>query len=296
MWEFKKISMEDGELLKKYLINDNNLCCEFSFANNVLWNSESRLEFQIVEDVLVYRMVYDEKIVYCTPDFKGKPKQILDFINANAESIGKNYIITNLNEKMVQEIKGCDSNHYEFATNRDYSDYIYLVDNLANLTGKKYHKKKNHLNKFLKSYEFTYEEINADNRDECREMKDIWMANHDMSSQSLQIESKAIDDALNHFEEFDFLGGLIRVEGVVKAFTLGERLSSDTFVTHFEKALDEVNGIYAVINQQFAKNALQGKYIYVNREEDMGLLGLRQAKLSYYPEIVYDKYMAWKNA
>lgn len=296
MSEFKKISMEDGELLRKYLISDNNLCCELSFGNNILWNSEDRLEFQIVEDVLVYRMIYDEKIVYSTPDFKGKVKEIMEFVDRNAQAVGKRYVFSSLTEAMVCEIKECFGEEYSFETDRDYSDYIYLVDNLAQLAGKKYHKKKNHLNKFLKNYEFTYEAIGAENKNECRELKNIWMASRELESKTLQIESRAIDMALEHFHEFGFIGGLIRVEGVVKAFTLGERLSSDTFVTHFEKALDDVDGIYAAINQQFAKNALQGKYTYVNREEDMGLEGLRQAKLSYNPEKVYDKYVAKKNA
>lgn len=292
MSEFKKIALEDGVLLRKYLVNDNNLSCEFSFGNNVLWNPGGKLEYQIVEEVLVYRMIFEEEIVYCTPDFKGKVSRIVHFIEADAASIGKKYSISCLNVKMMGELKDAFPEQYVFTTNRNQSDYIYLVDKLAELKGGKYHKKKNHVNKFRKNYEFSYEEIGEDNIEECRAMKNLWMLKRETMDESLQVETKAIDMALDHYKEFGFTGGLIRVEGKVKAFTMGERLSSDTFVTHFEKAMDDMDGLYAIINQQFAQNTLQGNYVYVNREDDMGLEGLRQAKLSYYPEYVYDKYAA----
>lgn len=292
MTEFKKISMEDRELIKGYLLNDNNLSCEFSFGNNILWNPEDRLEYQIVEDVLLYRMIFEEEIVYCTPDFKGKVCRIIHFIEEDAADIGKKYMISCLNEKMMGELKEAFPNRYVFSMNRNQSDYIYLVDNLAELKGKTYHKKKNHVNKFKKNYEFSYEEIGKENLEECREMKNLWMSKKEVMNESLQVETKAIDMALDHYKEFGFIGGLIRVDGCVKAFTMGEQFSSDTFVTHFEKAMDDMDGLYAIINQQFAQNALQGKYQYVNREDDMGLEGLRQAKLSYYPEVIYDKYVA----
>lgn len=284
--------MEDGELLRKYLINDNNLSCEFSFGNNILWNPGERLEYQIVEDVLIYRMIYEEEIVYCTPDFKDRVQEFLDFVETDSKQTGKSFLISCLNEKMTEEIKAVSGNKYKFETNRAQSDYIYLVDSLAGLSGRKLHKKKNHLNYFLKNYEFTYEEINKNNAKECKDMKNRWMAGKEEVRGSLLVESGAIDTALDYFETFGFLGGLIRINGEVKAFTLGERLSRDTFVTHFEKAEENMNGLYTAINQQFAKNTLSGKYTYVNREDDMGLEGLRQAKLSYYPEMVYDKYVA----
>lgn len=293
MSEFKKISIKDGDILRKYLMNGNNLSCEFSFGNNVLWDPDGKLEYRIMEDVLIYRMIFEEETVYCIPDFRGQVQKVMEFVERDAGQFGKEYVISCLNEKMTEEIKAVYGRKYVFKTNRDQSDYIYLVDNLAELKGGKYHKKKNHLNNFMKNNEFTYEEINESNIGECRAMKNLWMERREEVNKNLQIESGAIDAALDHFKEFGFIGGLIRVDGEVKAFTLGERQSADTFVTHFEKAMDDINGLYTIINQQFAQNALQGTYTYVNREDDMGLEGLRQAKLSYYPEVVHDKYTAY---
>lgn len=294
MLEFKKIFIEDGNLIRKYLIESSNMCCEFSFGNNVLWNADEKLEYCIVEECLLYRMVYDEEVKYCTPGFKGNADKLLELIHEDAEMLGKDYRITCLSEEMKQEIESIKPSQYVFETDRAHSDYIYVVDELARLSGKKFHKKKNHLNKFLKNYDFTYEEISSDNVEDCIKMKNEWMESRSEKTQSLMIESRAIDEALLNFEKFGFIGGLIRIDGKVCAFTLGERLCTDTFVTHFEKALDGVDGLYAAINQQFAQNALNEKFIYVNREEDLGLEGLRQAKMTYNPQIIYNKYIARK--
>lgn len=290
--------MEDRETIRKYLMHNDNLCCEFSFGNNILWDREGKMEYALVEDTLIYRLPLENEVIYCTPDFHGKVSTILQFIDLDSKNIGKPYAITCLTETMKDEMiaMGDPALSYEFTMDRDHCDYIYSVEKLATLSGGKYHKKKNHLNQFLKSYSnYSYEEISGDNIEECREMKNEWMRRHKergIFSDSLAYESGIIDAALDHYEEFGFEGGLIRVDGDVKAFTIGERLSFNTFVTHFEKALDDVVGIYAAINQQFAEHTLLGQYEYVNREDDMGLEGLRQAKLSYNPQMIYEKYVA----
>ena len=286
---FNKITIDDREIINKYLIQDNNLSCEFSFGNNILWDADSKLSYTIYNDVLIYRMNYDE-LVYCVPDFREKAEEVLKFIDEDASDMGRKYRITCLSENMVREIKEI-SDAYEFNMERDRCDYIYDLLELKELKGKKFHKKKNHLNKFLQNYEFTYEEINEGNIRECLEMKNIWMKSREMD-ESLEFESRAIDYAFANYEKFDFLGGLIRIDKYVAAFTMGERLGSDIFVTHFEKGLDEIDGIYVAMNQQFSEYLYDKGYRYVNREDDLGLPGLRQAKLSYRPYVIYEKYTA----
>lgn len=309
MAEFKKIALSDGERLRKYLVSDNTLCCEFSFGNNILWNPDQKLEFEFINDVLIYRMIFDDEITYCTPDFKEHAKCVIEFIEQDAKTIGKPFSITCLNEEMTKQIEQALPGHYRFETNRDKCDYIYLTEKMMKLSGKDLHKKKNHLNKFLKSYEFTYETIDDSNKKDCLMMKSEWLESKvaaieeqakeddsidaDEVKSTLYIDSKAINDALEHFDEFQFVGGLIRIDGKVVAFTIGERLSSNAFVTHFEKALDGYDGLYAAINQQFTEHEL-AEYTYVNREDDLGIPGLRRAKESYHPAILYDKYSAVK--
>ncbi|MCM1467528.1 MAG: phosphatidylglycerol lysyltransferase domain-containing protein [Alistipes sp.] len=302
MLEFKKITIKDGKRLKPYLKSDGQYACEFTFGNNVLWNVDGLLEYVITEETLIYRLMYKDKIVYCVPDFRGKVKSVLDKIGGDAQSREMPYCITCLSEEMVGQIKDAAPNRFAFSFDDAHSDYIYPVEKLASLSGKKLHKKKNHWNQFMKNYAFTYEAICAKNTDDCRKMKEKWFelrfaalekeGASEEEKNSLVWEAKTLDTALEHFEEFEFTGGLIRVDGEVLAFTLGEPVNDETFVVHFEKAYGDVNGLYTTINQQFVEHELLGKYRYVNREEDMGLPGLRKAKMSYYPEFLYEKWVA----
>ncbi len=190
---------------------------------------------------------------------------------------------------MKQTLEELFPNTFAFSYNRDYSDYIYLVEDLMYLKGKKFHGKRNHINQFLKNNEFTYEPMTPENIPECREMNEKWKEQNDSGdSRSLETELRAVDMAFRYFEKFGFVGGLIRIRGEVAAFTIGERLNSDTFVSHIEKAYHDIQGLYPMINQQFALNCMEG-YKYVNREEDMGVEGLRKAKLSYNPVIILEK-------
>lgn len=302
MLEFKKITIEDGTYLKLYLRNKGQYACEFTFGNNILWDTDGLLEYAVVEEVLIYRMIYPDKNVYCVPDFYGKTKRLLDILEEDAESCCRNYCITCLNSRMVEEMKEIYPDKYEFSFDEAHSDYIYLTEKLATLSGKKLHKKKNHWNQFIRNQDFVYEKISEENIEDCRKMKNAWcqkrlaeLSDDEETSEerkSVIWESKAVDLALEHFDEFGFTGGLIRISGEAVAFTLGEPVNEDTFVVHFEKAFAHVNGLYTAINKLFVENELLGKYQYVNREEDMGLPGLRQAKLSYYPEFLYEKWMA----
>lgn len=288
---FNKITIKDRDIINKYLIQDNNLSCEFSFGNSILWDADGVLTYTVYNDVLIYRMNYD-RLIYCIPDFKKRTGEILKYIDEDAGKMEKEYMITCLSENMVKEIKEI-SDEYEFNMDRDKCDYIYDLDELRKLNGKKFHKKKNHLNKFLQSYEFAYEVINENNIAECLEMKNEWM-NGRSRDESMETESRAIDRAFENYKAFDFCGGLIRIDGRVAAFTFGERLGSETFVTHFEKGMEEIDGIYVAINRQFSDYLYSRGYRYVNREDDLGLEGLRQAKLSYRPCTIYEKYTAVK--
>lgn len=302
MLEFKNITIEDKVLLKPYLNNAGQYACEFTFGNNILWNADGLLQYVIKDELLIYRMLYEDKTVYCVPDFHGKVKQMLGLIESDAKIFDKPYCITCLNGVMAEQIKEVYPDKFTFSFDDAHSDYIYSVEKLAALSGKKLHKKKNHWNNFRKNYEYVYETMNADNARDCRTMKERWfkerlavMERDGVSkdeTDSLLWEKQTIDTALDKFEVFDFTGGIIRVEGEVLAFTLGEPVNDETFVVHFEKAFSDVNGLYTTINQQFVEHELLGKYRYVNREEDMGIPGLRKAKQSYYPEFLYEKWVA----
>jgi Uncharacterized conserved protein len=175
---------------------------------------------------------------------------------------------------------------------RDNADYVYRVSDLANLAGAKYHKKRNLVKQCLEKYQCQYEEITLKNISECIAMQDRWCKVRECGlDPGLCHEYNAIRDAFTYFELFNLIGGVIRVNGVIEAYSLGEELAPNTAVCHFEKAMPDIQGLSQLINQWFSLRSLRG-FEFVNREQDLGISGLRQAKESYYPHHMIEKFTA----
>ena len=183
---------------------------------------------------------------------------------------------------------------FDLSEDRNNSDYVYRVANLASLNGRKYAKKRSHIKQCLKSHDCVFEMITEQNIDECRELLSRWCNNRQCDlDPGLCGESRAISTTFDLFDEFGLLGGAIRVDGLIQAFSIGERLNDSTAVWHFEKAMPDINGLGQLINQWFALECLQGVE-FVNREQDLGIPGLRQAKESYYPDHLVDKFSVFR--
>jgi uncharacterized protein len=173
---------------------------------------------------------------------------------------------------------------------RNNSDYVYLTQNLVRLSGNKYHTLKNHINRFSKQFDWEYLPLTADLIGECLELQEEGCRlKQCLESPSLLSEEQAIIEAMNHFDQLNYKGAVIRAEGKVEAFTLGEILNPETVVIHIEKANPQLPGLYSLIQQQFLEREWN-EIPYVNREQDLGLAGLRKAKLSYHPEFMVNKY------
>ena len=172
---------------------------------------------------------------------------------------------------------------------RDNADYVYRREDLATLAGRHFTKKRNHINQCLAAYDCQYELITKKTVPECLAMQDRWCAARDCKTEpGLCGEYRAIVETLRNYREFPLTGGAIRIDGTIEAFTVGEPLNPSTAVTHFEKAMPQFQGLAQVTNQWFAKNNL-GDVTYVNREQDLGIPGLRKAKESYYPDHLVEK-------
>jgi len=169
--------------------------------------------------------------------------------------------------------------------NPDSWDYIYRRSDLETLSGRKYTKKRNHLNHFYATHQFQYETILPEHAEELSAALDRFSqrkANEDISDLLVQEEILTVKKILPEIKEVGLFGGLIRINGVVKAFTLAYRHTADTVEVAVEKADSTIRGLYQAINREFAAS-LPPEILYINREEDMGIEGLRQAKKSYYP-------------
>ncbi|MBQ7544787.1 MAG: DUF2156 domain-containing protein [Synergistaceae bacterium] len=181
-----------------------------------------------------------------------------------------------------------------FTEDRDQYEYLYSVKDLVELKGKTYRQKRNRVRAFLDGYEWDYEELTPAVFSEVMDFQERWRVRRESTmtpdeAESLDGEDEAISNAFSKWDEFQLCGGLLRVDGQIIAYTIAEELDPENLDIHFEKAFGEYAGSYQAINYMFLKNH-GAKYKFVNREEDMGEPGLREAKESYHPTIMLEKY------
>ena len=171
---------------------------------------------------------------------------------------------------------------------RDNFDYLYLKKDLADLPGKKFHKKRNLVSGFINNYTFEERPLSADRIKDARSVLETWAAGREVKG-----DYDAAIESLERMKELNLFGYIVYVEGKPAAYTLGESLAKGRhFVVHFEKALAGYKGIYQFINKAFAK-VLPRHYRYINREQDLGDPGLRQAKMTYRPAGFLKKYRVY---
>lgn len=290
--EFRDITMADKEWLSAKFREDNKKACEFCFASTYLWRKVYPLKVAKTCGCVILKYVYGDDIYYAFPVGSGDKKKALEKIMLYGQTEGEHIKISGILEEEKEMLSYWYPGRFITSTDRDMSDYIYNTKDLATLAGRKYHGKRNHIARFKDNSLWNYEKMSMDNVEECIQMNHIWKKKRvDKWDDLMQEEYDVVKEALIHFEELGLTGGVLRLDGQVIAFTLGEPLSDDTFVVHFEKAFPEIQGAYPMINQQFVLAECQN-YQYVNREEDTGDEGLRKAKLSYRPVILLDKYTA----
>ena len=184
-------------------------------------------------------------------------------------------------EKLPQIESECPEMFSDEISRGDF-DYVYSTQELIQLSGKKYHAKKNHYSKFVNTYDYEYIPVNKKNFDQCRPMMDRWFAQHSDVNNVFFDEKQVINTLIENFDQLELRAGALKVNGEVCAFSIGELSSPDTAHIIIEKADIQYNGAYAAINREFLANAWVDT-VFVNREEDMGHEGLRKAKESYHP-------------
>ncbi len=294
MINFKPLDLSQKPLFEQLLQGGGERGCEYSFVNLYLWG---RQKAALVENHLVFFSQFNRKSVYLFPLGQGDKKPVLDAVVRDAAERGIPCRLVGLTHDdcaLLEELFP-GKLHYHF--DRDSFDYVYAVQDLAELKGKKFQKKRNHLNRFCQTHpEYALEPITEENLPEVKALVDRW---YDLRLQEnphgdYHLERSALTKALNQRQALGLEGLALRTEDGLVAMTMGSRLNTDTFDIHFEKALDIADGAYAAINNGFARY-LQGKYPevqFLNREDDLGLEGLRKAKLSYNPHHMVEKHWA----
>lgn len=294
MIRYQIIRIEDKKNYQPALCCAGQRGCEYSFTNLFLWGRQ-RIAF-LDGNISVFSQ-FDRKSVYLFPIGCGDLRKTVDAIIHDASVRDIPCRLTGLTGDDCRLLYTLYPGRFRFHTDRNSFDYIYSIGDLAELPGRKYQKKRNHLNRFLQNYpDAKAEPISDENVQEVWEMVQNWytLRLQEDPTRDFLMEQAAIRKALQNREMLELEGLALRVEGSIAAMTLGSRLSQDTFDIHFEKALDTYDGAYAMINREFARY-LKEKYpeiLWLNREDDMGIEGLRKAKLSYYPARMLEKYWA----
>ena len=266
---FKRPDLEDRETILRHMSVQKHRGCERTFANAYLWARFYNLGWAEISDTLVFRIGEEENY---------------------AKEKGYPFHMHSVSREEMEELEQYFPEKFQVEWDRDVADYVYETEKLTNLSGKKYHSKKNHINQFKAANpDWSYESITDENVEECFQMALKWRTENGCDEHHGKNSEMCVTlNSLRLFKELELRGGILRVNGQIVAFTMGEPACDDTFVVHIEKAYAEVRGAYPMINQQFLEHEV-ADYKYVNREDDTGDEGLRKAKLSYRPVFMVEK-------
>lgn len=276
--------------------------CEFAFTNVFAWKDAYRQEVAQVEGCFVDRLRGVLGGAYLFPAGPGDPTAALRALEEDAALRGEPFRLVCLSRREMEALAALRPGEFTFHEDRDGFDYLYDIDRLADLPGKKLHNKRGHIRRFEDAYpDWTWEPITAENLPQCREMDALWyeekrVADQDQpqAEESLDEEGAALRLAMDHYFDLGLEGILLRAEGRVVAFTMGELLTDDVYDVHFEKAFPQIQGAYPLVNRTFARwvRERHPQVRRLNREDDVGVPGLRKAKESYYPDEMVEKFSA----
>ncbi|MDR2840976.1 MAG: phosphatidylglycerol lysyltransferase domain-containing protein [Paludibacter sp.] len=290
---FAAITLEDKNTIEKYTVYSDSKCCYLNFLNLICWQDLFKTQFAIKHDFLFMRYRSQDAYVYIMPMGRGKTTEafdiLLDFLHTQAEP----FKIQSLSPHDTEVINDIFHNQIVWDSNRDSSEYIYLRRDLATLAGKRLQPKRNHINQFLRAYpDYEYLPLTKELTPQCITLYELWRENtaNRVDMLSRQTEHSAILLAFANYDTFNLSGGVLKVNDKIVAFTYGSAINNNTFDICVEKADTAYIGAYTMINREFIRT-LPENFEYINREEDLGLLGLRQAKMSYSPACLLEKYI-----
>lgn len=292
MLEFKKIEISDKEWVDRILSLSDYRGAEYNFTNLFIWDGTYKTQIGRFKDFMIIRTGSKGQRYYLYPPGRGNRREVLDEMIRDASLDDSAFSLIGLTRETKAQLEKIYPHSFKFKQERDSYDYIYDASRLSTLSGKKLQPKRNHLNYFVSNYNWSYEEFTPNKVDEVKEFSHEWCKRFDCDKlETLFWESCAVEKCLDYFEELKMKGGILRVDGQIVAYTVGEVLNSDTLVVHIEKAFTDVRGAYPMINREFVKRNAEG-FKYINREDDIGDEGLRKAKESYYPTILLEKFTA----
>ncbi|UOW69297.1 DUF2156 domain-containing protein [Paraclostridium bifermentans] len=290
---FKDIEIDCKNILDKYFDLVDYEACEYCFTTLYMWKDLYNTKYYVEDDFAIVAGEYENKGFIILPLAKKENmNKAFDFIIKNFERENKQIHLKAINKEVVEYLQSVYGDRFEYIEERNNFDYIYDGESLRTLAGRKNQKKRNHLNSFVKEYgdRVEYKKLEEADFDECINLLKEWSKDKEESIE-LDSEFKAIKRIFKNYEK---LKDTLKISGIyidskLEAFSIGEMLNDNMAVIHVEKANADIRGLYPYINQQFLLNEFSDVE-FVNREEDLGIEGLRKAKLSYHPVKFAEKY------
>lgn len=294
MIDFRRITLEDKPLYDAALASEGERGCEFSFANLYLWGRQS---IALVDESILIFSQFDRRSIYPYPLGRHDVHSAFDAIIADSRERGIACRISGITEAAKETLERFYPGRFRYHCDDGSFDYVYSIDDLADLPGKRFDGKRNHLRRFRDAFpDCATVPITDENTSEALAFLDEWYEERLSKNpdSDFHMERAALTKALRDREALQLIGLMLKGGDRVLALTMASRLTEDTLDVHFEKARTDVQGAYAAINCAFARYVRETRpeIRFLNREEDMGLEGLRRAKRSYHPRHMIKKYWA----
>lgn len=293
MLQFKEITLADKSIIQRFTLINNRRNCDLTFANLYSWSFLYRSEYAVAHDALFFRFYEGEELRYMLPVTAQITSEVLCAMEADVLRLQQPLVIAGVCADTIALIETLMPEKFVFESDRDYADYIYDTSDLAGLMGKKYQGKRNHVNQFKNKHpDYRFTPLSSDLISDCLRLEEQWCNAHDAAHRrALEMERISMIRALKEMDSLDIVGGVLWVKDNIAAFTYGAPINQITFDICVEKADTSIDGVYAMINHEMA-NLLFPQYRFLNREEDLGIEGLRRSKLSYHPLQLLEKFTA----
>ena len=287
--QLKDLTLEDKPLCDQLFNQFPPQISEFTFTNLFIWRQAYQIKISRLQNFLCLLSEQEGSSFFFPPIGEGDVIECYQSLLQYLRGKGIPPKIVRVPEAVVAQIDWKISG-MKAELDRNQSDYVYLTQDLTELKGRKYHRKRNHIKQFQEKYSYQYIPLTPEWIPQCLQLETEWCDLRQCeASPGLLNESLAIKEAFTHYEELGVKGGAILINAKVEAFTLGDPLNPETVVIHIEKANPAYEGLYPTIHQVFLENQWSGT-TYVNREQDLGEEGLRKAKESYFPHHMVNKY------
>jgi hypothetical protein len=289
--EFKTLTLNDKDIFDKYLKPYTFLTCEYSFTNLFIWRKACDIQYAIYNDVLIIKKTdFNGNYHFMQPIGYKKEnlKEIVDYLMSLKDEYKLDYLFKDAETPFVEDLKQIYGERLIIEEDRDNFDYIYDSQKLATLSGNKLHRKKNNFNAFVQKYNYRVAPLSKENISDCIKASKDWCCKNGCKGY-VMYEMKSIIELLNNMDRFDILGMVVYIDDKPCAFTIGEKVNDQMAIIHTEKADGDIRGLYTFINKAFVE-ANFTDVPFINREQDLGIEGLRKAKESYLPVKLEPKY------